>query len=193
MRNMAVRIGPNPSRLVRYLRIGRIFHANARSLELVLTRSPLATALIGRTIRASFAKLRQRNGIYLAFALVARGLMAVGMFLAIRRFAASSFGEMAFLQATAVSAVAFSSFGIELSINSQLSRNQREGIDRGPTIAAGCIVAFGGILVTCLIVGFFFSSQINVSGETTQATVAICTFASLMIVASLLNSIAFAL
>jgi O-antigen/teichoic acid export membrane protein len=151
-----------------------------------------SAASIRRQSREFGARLRQRNGAYLAFSMAARALMALGMFLAIRRFAASSFGEMAYLQATALSAVAFSSFGIELSINSRLSRNQKEGLDRGPTIVAGCVVALCGMLVACGIVNLFFSSQINPSGANPQATLAVCTYASLVILISLVNATAFA-
>jgi O-antigen/teichoic acid export membrane protein len=146
-----------------------------------------------RILRKLAAKLRRGNSIYLGFALGARVLSALGMFLAIRRFAPGAFGEMAYLQATAVSAVAFSSFGIELSLNAQLSRKQSEGADLGPTIVAGGIVTFGGILLACGIIALLFSSQLNISGADHFATVAICTFGALMISASLLNSIAFAL
>ena len=52
-------------------------------------------------------RLRQKNSIYLALSLIARVLNAAGMFIAIKRFAPSSFGEMSYLTATAVSTVAF--------------------------------------------------------------------------------------
>src|ERR1700729_995626 len=93
------------------------------------------------------AKVRQRNSIYLALSLIARVFNAAGMFVAIKRFAPSSFGEMSYLTATAVSTVAFCSFGIELSINAQLTRKLKEAARLAPTVMAGCALAVAGTLL----------------------------------------------
>jgi O-antigen/teichoic acid export membrane protein len=138
-------------------------------------------------------KLRQRNGIYLALALIARVLNAFGMFLAIRRFSPNAFGELGYLQATAVSAVAFTSFGIDLSINAQLSRKRKQTSDLRPTLAAGCALAASGIVLVCIAIVSFYSSQLHVTGQLGLTEVALCIFCSLTILTSLLNAISFAL
>src|ERR1700733_12521613 len=104
------------------------------------------------TLQKFVARARQKNSIYLALSLVARALNAVGMFIAIQRFAPSTFGAMSYLQATAVSTVAFCSFGIELSINAQLTRKLNDASPLGPTILAGGTLAFGGIVLACIVV-----------------------------------------
>jgi hypothetical protein len=85
-------------------------------------RSPLR-----RILERMRARSRTKNSIYLGLSLTARVLNAVGMFIAIQRFAPSSFGELSYLQATAVSTVAFCSFGIDLSVNARLTRKLKEG------------------------------------------------------------------
>src|ERR1700733_11849454 len=112
------------------------------------------------TLQKFVARARQKNSIYLALSLVARALNAVGMFIAIQRFAPSTFGAMSYLQATAVSTVAFCSFGIELSVNAQLTRRIRENAPLSPTIVAACGLALAGILCACLVVTTLFASQL---------------------------------
>jgi len=108
----------------------------------------MVVALIGNYLGPAYDKftvrIRQKNSIYLALSLIARVLNASGMFIAIQRFSPSTFGEMSYLQATAVSTVAFSSLGIELSVNARLTRKLQEGFRIGPTIMAACALAFGG-------------------------------------------------
>jgi O-antigen/teichoic acid export membrane protein len=138
------------------------------------------------------AKLRHGSVIYVTLAIGARAISALGMFIAIRRFAPSAFGEMAYLQATAATAVAFTSFGLELSINSRISRRRSELADLVPTVAAGCIMALAAILLDISVIVLFFSSQLDVKSSNVLATVSIGIYASLMINASLVNSVAFA-
>jgi O-antigen/teichoic acid export membrane protein len=139
------------------------------------------------------AKARQRNSIYLALSLIARVLNAAGMFVAIKRFAPSSFGEMSYLTATAVSTVAFCSFGIELSINAQLTRKLKEAGPLGPTIAAGCALALAGTILACIVICAVFASQLKVSGSPGLAILAVCIYSSFMISTSLLTAMSFAL
>jgi O-antigen/teichoic acid export membrane protein len=138
-------------------------------------------------------KIRQRNSIYLALSLIARVLNAVGMFLAIQRFSPSTFGEMSYLQATAVSTVAFSSFGIELSVNARLTRKLQEGSRISPTIMAACALAFGGMIVACIVVSTVFGSQLKISNSSDLAVLAVCIYSSFMIWTSLLTAMSFAL
>jgi O-antigen/teichoic acid export membrane protein len=139
------------------------------------------------------ARLRQRNSIYLALSLIARVLNAAGMFVAIKRFAPSSFGEMSYLTATAVSTVAFCSFGIELSINAQLTRKLKEAAPLGPTIAAGCALALAGTILACIVICAVFASQLKVSGSAGRAILSVCIYSSFMISTSLLTAMSFAL
>jgi O-antigen/teichoic acid export membrane protein len=139
------------------------------------------------------ARIRQNNSIYLALSLVARVFNAAGMFVAIKRFAPSSFGEMSYLTATAVSTVAFCSFGIELSINAQLTRKLKEQSRLGPTIAAGCALALAGTILACLVISTVFASQLKVSGSTVRALLSVCVYSSFMISTSLLTAMSFAL
>jgi len=147
--------------------------------------------------RRNFARLlarsRSKNSIYLALSLIARVLNAVGMFIAIQRFAPSTFGEMSYLQATAVSTVAFCSLGIELSVNALLTRKIKEGGPLAPTVLAACILAITGICLACIAVTLGFSSQLTVTGSPHLAVVAVCLYSSLMIFNSLLTAISFAL
>jgi O-antigen/teichoic acid export membrane protein len=137
--------------------------------------------------------VRRKNSIYLALSLVARVLNAAGMFVAIKRFAPSSFGEMSYLTATAVSTVAFCSFGIELSINAQLTRKLKEAGPLGPTIAAGCALALAGTVLACIVICLAFASQLKVSGSPGLAILAVCIYSSFMISTSLLTAMSFAL
>jgi O-antigen/teichoic acid export membrane protein len=139
------------------------------------------------------ARVRQKNSIYLALSLIARVLNAAGMFVAIKRFAPSSFGEMSYLTATAVSAVAFCSFGIELSINAQLTRKLKEAGRLGPTIAAGCALALAGTILACVIVCAVFASQFTVLSSPGLALLSVCIYSSFMISTSLLTAMSFAL
>jgi O-antigen/teichoic acid export membrane protein len=139
------------------------------------------------------ARVRQKNSIYLALSLIARVLNAAGMFVAIKRFAPSSFGEMSYLTATAVSTVAFCSFGIELSINAQLTRKLKEAGRLGPTIAAGCALALAGTILACVIVCAVFASQFTVLSSPGLAILSVCIYSSFMISTSLLTAMSFAL
>jgi O-antigen/teichoic acid export membrane protein len=139
------------------------------------------------------AKARQRNSVYLALSLIARVFNAAGMFVAIKRFAPSSFGEMSYLTATAVSTVAFCSFGIELSINAQLTRKLKEKGPIGPTIAAGCALALAGTILACIVICVIFASQLKVSGSAGRAILSVCIYSSFMISTSLLTAMSFAL
>ena len=120
-------------------------------------------------------------------------LNAAGMFVAIKRFAPSSFGEMSYLTATAVSTVAFCSFGIELSINAQLTRKLKEAGPLGPTIGAGCALALAGTILACIIICAVFASQLKVSSSPGLAILAVCIYSSFMISTSLLTAMSFAL
>ncbi len=120
-------------------------------------------------------KIRQKNSIYLALSLIARVLNASGMFIAIQRFSPSTFGEMSYLQATAVSTVAFSSLGIELSVNAQLTRKLQEGSPIAPTIMAACAL------------------ELEISNSADLAVLAVCIYSSFMIWTSLLTAMSFAL
>jgi O-antigen/teichoic acid export membrane protein len=139
------------------------------------------------------AKLRQKNSIYLALSLIARVLNAGAMFVAIKRFAPSSFGEMSYLTATAVSTVAFCSFGIELSINAQLTRKLKEAAPLGPTIAAGCALALAGTILACGVICSVFAPQLRVSSSPGLAVLFVCIYSSFMISTSLLTAMSFAL
>ena len=139
------------------------------------------------------ARVRQKNSIYLALSLIARVLNAAGMFVAIKRFAPTSFGEMSYLTATAVSTVAFCSFGIELSINAQLTRKLKEAGPLGPTIAAGCALALAGTILACIVICAVFASQLKVSGSPGRAILSVCIYSSFMISTSLLTAMSFAL
>jgi O-antigen/teichoic acid export membrane protein len=150
-----------------------------------------------KNYRVAFGKIaaraRQKNSIYLALSLIARVLNAAGMFVAIKRFAPSSFGEMSYLTATAVSTVAFCSFGIELSINAQLTRKLKEAGPLGPTIAAGCALALAGTILACIVICAVFASQLKVSGSAGLAILSVCIYSSFMISTSLLTAMSFAL
>ena len=143
-------------------------------------------------VQKLLSKARQKNGIYLGLSLLARALNAVGMFIAIQRFAPSTFGEMSFLQATAVSTVAFCSFGIELSVNALLSRKVRESAPLGPTILAACLLAGAGMLCACIVVATLFGPQLAVVGSVGTAVRAVSLYASFMILTSLLSAMSFA-
>jgi O-antigen/teichoic acid export membrane protein len=136
---------------------------------------------------------RSKNSIYLALSLIARVLNAAGMFIALQRFAPSTFGEMSYLQATAVSAVAFCSLGIEVSVNAQLTRKLKEGTALAPTILAACALAIMGIVLACIAVSVAFASQLTVTGSARLAVVAVCIYSSFMIFTSLLTAMSFAL
>lgn len=138
-------------------------------------------------------RIRQRNSIYLLLSLLARVLNAVGMFIAIQRFAPSTFGEMSYLQATAVSTIAFCSFGIELSINARLTKKLKEASPLGPTILAGCLLAGCGILLSCAVVSTVFAHQLRNSSSPGLAVLAVCVYSSFMISTSLLTAMTFAL
>jgi O-antigen/teichoic acid export membrane protein len=147
--------------------------------------------------RAAFAglaiKLRQKNSIYLALSLIARVVNALGMFIAIQRFVPSSFGEMSYLTATAVSTVAFCSFGIELSINAQLTRKLKESSPLAPTIMAGCVLALAGTILACIVICTVFAPQLKLSSSPALAVLAVCIYSSFMISTSLLTAMSFAL
>jgi O-antigen/teichoic acid export membrane protein len=149
-----------------------------------------------RAIRPALDKLRararQKNSIYLALSLFARALNAVGMFIAIQRFAPSTFGEMSYLQATAVSTVAFCSLGIELSVNAQLSRKIRESSPLRPTILAACGLTLTGIVCACLVVAILFGPQLAVAGPVGTAIRAVSLYSSFMILTQLLTAMSFA-
>jgi len=157
----------------------------------------MVVALISNYLGPAYDKfavrIRQRNTIYLALSLIARVLNASGMFIAIQRFSPSTFGEMSYMQATAVSTVAFSSLGIELSVNAQLTRKLQEGFRIGPTIMAACALAFGGMIVACIIVSTVFASQLRISNSANLAILAVCIYSSFMIWTSLLTATSFAL
>ena len=138
------------------------------------------------------AKARQKNSIYLALSLVARVLNAVGMFIAIQRFAPSTFGEMSYLQATAVSTVAFCSFGIELSVNARLSRQIHENAPLTPMILAACGLALAGMLCACVVVATLFGPQLAVAGPVGTAIRAVSLYSSFMILTQLLTAMSFA-
>jgi O-antigen/teichoic acid export membrane protein len=138
-------------------------------------------------------RLRQKNSIYLALSLIARVLNAAGMFVAIKRFAPASFGEMSYLTATAVSTVAFCSFGIEISINAQLTRKLRDSAALAPTIVAGCALALAGTILACLVICVIFASQLRLSSSPGLAVLAVCIYSSFMISTSLLTAMSFAL
>jgi len=148
---------------------------------------------IRRYIERLPARFRSKNGIYLALSLIARVLNAAGMFVALQRFAPSTFGEMSYLMATAVSTVAFCSLGIELSVNAQLTRKIKEGSRLAPTILAACTLAITGIVLACIAVSVAFASQLTVTGSTRLAVIVVCIYSSFMIVTSLLTAMSFAL
>ena len=139
------------------------------------------------------ARLRQRNSIYLALSLIARVINAAGMFVAIKRFAPSTFGEMSYLTATAVSTVAFCSFGIEISINAQLTRKLKESVSLTPTILAGCALALAGTILACIVICAVFASQLRLSSSPGLAVLTVCVYSSFMISTSLLTAMSFAL
>jgi len=139
------------------------------------------------------ARLRQRNSIYLALSLIARVINAAGMFVAIKRFAPSTFGEMSYLTATAVSTVAFCSFGIEISINAQLTRKLKESVSLTPTILAGCAIALAGTILACIVICVVFASQLRLSSSPGLAVLSVCVYSSFMISTSLLTAMSFAL
>ena len=147
--------------------------------------------------RAAFRKIalraRQKNSIYLGLSLFARVLNALGMFIAIQRFVPSTFGEMSYLTATAVSTVAFCSLGIELSVNAELTRKLRDSAPLGPTVMAGCALAICGTVLACLVVCGVFASQLKLSSSPGWAVVAVCIFSSFTILNSLLTAMSFAL
>ena len=146
-----------------------------------------------RQVERLLARSRSKNSIYLALSLIARVLNAAGMFIALQRFAPSTFGEMSYLQATAVSTVAFCSLGIEISVNAQLTRKIKEGSRLAPTILAACTLAVTGIALACLAVTVAFASQLTVTGSEHLAVVAVCIYSSFMIFTSLLTAMSFAL
>jgi hypothetical protein len=146
-----------------------------------------------RVVEALLARSRTKNGLYLAFSLLARVLNAAGMFIALQRFAPSTFGEMSYLQATAVSTVAFCSLGIELSVNARLTRKLKEGDPLAPTIFAACTLAVVGIALAWIAVSVAFASQLTVTGSTHLAVAAVCIYSSFMILTSLLTAMSFAL
>jgi O-antigen/teichoic acid export membrane protein len=146
-----------------------------------------------RRVEMLLARSRGKNSIYLALSLIARVLNAAGMFIALQRFAPSTFGEMSYLQATAVSTVAFCSFGIELSVNAQLTRKIKEGSRLAPTIFAACTLAITGIVLACIAVRVAFTSQLTVTGAAHLAVIAVCIYSSFMILTSLLTAMSFAL
>lgn len=125
--------------------------------------------------------------------MIARVLNAAGMFIALQRFAPSTFGEMSYLQATAVSTVAFCSLGLELSVNAQLTRKIKEGGRLAPTILAACTLAITGIFLACIAVSVAFASQLTVTGAEHVAVIAVCIYSSFMILTSLLTAMSFAL
>jgi len=100
---------------------------------------------------------------------------------------------MSYLQATAVSTVAFCSLGIELSVNAQLTRKLKESARLAPTILAGCSLAVAGIILACFAVTLAFASQLTVTGSVNLAVTAVCIYSSFMILTSLLTAMSFAL
>jgi O-antigen/teichoic acid export membrane protein len=157
-----------------------------------------AEALLNsRFLRPSFEKLaqrfRQKNTIYLALSMFARVLNALGMFLALQRFAPSTFGEMSYLMATAVSTVSFCAFGIELSMNAELTRKLTDSSRLAPTVLAGCVLALTGIIVACLVICTIFAPQLRILSSPALAVAAVCIYSSFMILTSLCTSMAFAL
>jgi len=150
--------------------------------------SSLRAAIANFAIRA-----RQKNSVYLGLSLFARVLNASGMFIAIQRFVPSAFGEMSYLTATAASTVAFCSFGIELSMNAQLTRKLKEGVSAGPTVIAGCVLAASGTVLACIVIYTVFASQLRLSSSPGLAIVAVCIYSSFMISTSLLTAMSFAL
>ena len=122
-----------------------------------------------------------------------RVLNALGMFLALQRFAPTTFGEMSYLQATAVSTVGFCSFGIDLSMNAELTRKLRNSLPLAPTVLAGCVVAACGLIFASLVVSTLFASQLRTMSSPALAVLAVCVFASFQILTSLCNAMAFAL
>ena len=150
-------------------------------------------APLRRHVERLLARSRSKNSIYLALSLIARVLNAAGMFIALQRFAPSTFGEMSYLQATAVSTVAFCSLGIELSVNAQLTRKIKEGGRLAPTILAACTLAATGIVLACIAVTVAFASQLTVTGSAHLAVIAVCVYSSFMIFTSLLTAMSFAL
>jgi O-antigen/teichoic acid export membrane protein len=148
---------------------------------------------LGRLSAKMAARLRQRSSIYLALSLIARVLNAFGMFIAIRRFAPSSFGEMSYLQATAVAVVAFCAFGVEISINARLSRKLKENEPLGPTILAGSALALMGAALACVVICSVFAPQLSLSSSPGWAIVSVCVYSTFMILTSLLTAISFAL
>ena len=146
-----------------------------------------------RQVEALLVRSRSKNSIYLALSMLARVLNAAGMFIALQRFAPSTFGEMSYLQATAVSTVGFCSLGLELSVNAQLTRKIKEGCALAPTILAACTLAATGITLACIVVSVAFASQLTVTGAAHLAVIAVCGYSSFLILTSLLNSMSFAL
>jgi O-antigen/teichoic acid export membrane protein len=138
-------------------------------------------------------RLRQKNSIYLLLSLIARVLNAFGMFVAIQRFVPSTFGEMSYLQATAVAVVAFCALGVEISINAQLTRKLHESAPLGPTILAGIALAVMGTALACLVICSVFAPQLSLSSSPGLALVSVCVYSTFMIFTSLLTAISFAL
>ena len=122
-----------------------------------------------------------------------RVLNALGMFLALQRFAPTTFGEMSYLQATAVSTVGFCSFGIDLSMNAELTRKLRDSSPLAPTVVAGCAVALGGLIIASLVVSTVFASQLRTMSSPGLAVLAVCIYSSFVILTALFNAMAFAL
>jgi hypothetical protein len=149
--------------------------------------------LLQRIAGAAMARFRTKNGRYLGFSLIARVLNATGMFIALQRFAPATFGEMSYLQATAVSTVAFCSLGIELSVNARLTRKLKENQPLAPTILAACGLALVGICFAWIAVSVAFASQLTVTGSAHLAVMAVCIYSSFMILTSLLTAMCFAL
>jgi O-antigen/teichoic acid export membrane protein len=148
---------------------------------------------LGRLSARLAARLRQKNSIYLILSLIARVLNAFGMFIAIQRFAPSSFGEMSYLQATAVAVVAFCAFGVEISINAQLTRKLKDQEPIGPTILAGTALAVAGAALACLVICSVFAPQLSLSSSPGWAIVSVCVYSTFMVFTSLLTAICFAL
>jgi O-antigen/teichoic acid export membrane protein len=151
------------------------------------------SSYLQRILDAVLTRSRTKNGMYLGFSLAARVLNATGMFIALQRFAPTTFGEMSYLQATAVSTVAFCSLGIELSVNARLTRKLKENEPIAPTILAACALAVVGIIFAWLAVSVAFASQLTVTGSAHLAVLAVCIYSSFMIVTSLLTAMCFAL
>ena len=146
-----------------------------------------------RLLENLLARSRTQNGLYLATSLIARVLNAAGMFIALQRFAPSTFGEMSYLMATAVSTVAFCSLGIELSVNARLTRKLKDGEALTPTILAACILAAVGIALACIAICVAFAPQLTVTGSVRLAVAVVCVYSSFMILTSLLTAMSFAL